>query len=588
MIVLDELPSVFVEKVGFSNFCKAAIPQFTIPSRRTITRDIVELYYREKAMLMSFFSAYKQRVCLATDIWTAPTTSVSYMVVTAHFIDPNWCLHRKVISFRPISNHRGETIGNQLVSCLDEWGIQKVFTVTVDNASANDSGIKHLKENVNFSGDESLILGGEYMHVRCAAHILNLIVRDGLAKINKSVVAIRNAVKYVRSSDKRFKSFHMRLGLDKKVSRGSLPLDCTTRWNSTYLMLDSALKYRSTFDKLGFEDRPYDTYFQEEENGVKILGPPTSVDWDDVTRLVGFLEGFYQSTLVFSAYSKVTSNTCYDEICTIEAHLTAMKKSQDKDVQSMVTPMKEKFDKYWDGVKKINKMLIIASVLDPRCKMEFVTSCFEDKYGKGSTTTETLKKEVLDLLDKLFDTYSGFRSKKMDGSSSSSQDGSVVEPVVSCEIGRGFRNTKFSRYSQMQSQKKNDDVANELTIYLLENVEVPQPNPLGLPYDILSWWKTNSTKFPILAELARDVLAFLVSNVSSESVFSTGDRILDPYRSSLTPFMVETLILLQNWLKTSSYYSDACVDIGKMLEEPEYMESLHEEINRQLKEANRG
>ena len=52
----------------------------------------------------------------------------------------------------------------------------------------------------------------------------------------------------------------------------------------------------------------------------------------------------------------------------------------------------------------------------------------------------------------------------MDGSSSSSQDGSVVEPVVSCEIGRGFRNTKFSRYSQVQSHKKNDDVANELTV----------------------------------------------------------------------------------------------------------------------------
>ena len=40
-----------------------------------------------------------------------------------------------------------------------------MFTVTVDNASANDSSIKHLKENVNFSGDESLIQGGDYMHV---------------------------------------------------------------------------------------------------------------------------------------------------------------------------------------------------------------------------------------------------------------------------------------------------------------------------------------------------------------------------------------------------------------------------------------
>jgi hypothetical protein len=52
----------------------------------------------------------------------------------------------------------------------------------------------------------------------------------------------------------------------------------------------------------------------------------------------------------------------------------------------------------------------------------------------------------------------------------------------------------------------------------------------------------NSTRFTILGCLARDVLAIPNSTVASESDFSTGGRILDDFRSSLTPFMVEALV----------------------------------------------
>jgi len=67
------------------------------------------------------------------------------MTVTAHFIDNDWCLHKKIISFFKVKGKRGDDIGKHLHKVLLEWGLEKVMTVTVDNASANDSGVSYLR-----------------------------------------------------------------------------------------------------------------------------------------------------------------------------------------------------------------------------------------------------------------------------------------------------------------------------------------------------------------------------------------------------------------------------------------------------------
>ena len=70
-----------------------------------------------------------------------------------------------------------------------------------------------------------------------------------------------------------------------------------------------------------------------------------------------------------------------------------------------------------------------------------------------------------------------------------------------------------------------------------------------MKFEILGWWKANSDRYLVLSKIARDVLAVPVSTVASESAFSTGGRILDPFRSSLSPLMVQNLVCAQNWLQ---------------------------------------
>ncbi|KAK2637639.1 hypothetical protein Ddye_025434 [Dipteronia dyeriana] len=45
MIIVDELSFSFVEKEGFRDFCRISCPRFTLPSRRTLDRDIFRLIW---------------------------------------------------------------------------------------------------------------------------------------------------------------------------------------------------------------------------------------------------------------------------------------------------------------------------------------------------------------------------------------------------------------------------------------------------------------------------------------------------------------------------------------------------------------
>lgn len=73
MLVIGEMPLSFVESMSWKHFCNKIIG-FNPHSRRTATRDIVELYVRRKTALKAWFKANKQRVSLTTDIWVAQTT----------------------------------------------------------------------------------------------------------------------------------------------------------------------------------------------------------------------------------------------------------------------------------------------------------------------------------------------------------------------------------------------------------------------------------------------------------------------------------------------------------------------------------
>ncbi|RYQ83566.1 hypothetical protein Ahy_B10g102299 [Arachis hypogaea] len=292
-------------------------------------------------------------------------------------------------------------------------------------------------------------------------------------------------------------------------------------------MLESALKFQKAFKRLGERDSEY---------AMMAGGIPRSEDWENARHFVKFLKIFYDVTNQVSGSTFVTSSQHFNDFCKILSTLKHWMGSLDTVLSSMAEKMKSKYDKYWGNIKNTNMMIFIAVVLDPRYKLQLIKWSFEKLYEKEDA--EFLTSKVKETLFRVFDSYRLFggnyqRSTRQDPPENSTQELEAHE-------------TSFAMEFEKEMQFNESANKNEVELYLMEALEKS-----GVQFDILNWWKVNSTKFPILGQIARDVLAMPVSTVASESAFSTGGRVLNNYRSSLTPMIVEALICTQNWLRNS-------------------------------------
>ena len=153
------------------------------------------------------------------------------------------------------SPHTKDVLTEVLFNCFLEWNIdRKLSTITVDNCSTNDAMIRLLLNKLDTS---FLMLGGFMLHMRCAAHILNLIVQDELSLIGDGIEMIHDSVIYWTGSQKMRQKFEENAHQFCVQCIKELVLNCKTRWNSTYLMLSTALIYKDVFPCLAKLETSY-------------------------------------------------------------------------------------------------------------------------------------------------------------------------------------------------------------------------------------------------------------------------------------------------------------------------------------------
>ncbi|KAI8550632.1 hypothetical protein RHMOL_Rhmol06G0122000 [Rhododendron molle] len=393
MIIIDELPFSFVEGEGFRDFISVVQPMWNPPRRLAMAKQIMVMYEDEKKTLKHTIK--NQRVCLTTDTWPS-VQNLNYMCLTGHFIEENWRYQKKIMNFCIVPNHKGDTLGRMVEECLLDWGIDKFLTITVDNASSNNLLIKYLERKTK--DRKTTILNHDFLHVRCSAHILNLIVREGLQEIDVPIVRVRNMVRYVRSSPSRMAEFWSCVEKEKIVCRLKPCLDVSTRWNYTYFMLERALIYQKAFDRL-CDDPNFKLNVREEE---------MDEDFDDVDSFEGI-----KRVIEIEKRKKQRGGKGRKE------YVGPPSSSDWEKIKFMPT----KFDKYWGDFDKINQMMMFAVVLDPRCKVAFFEYCLLNTFGYDKAIVGAFMDKLKSELTRLFGWYVKYngslsvRNKEVGGSS---------------------------------------------------------------------------------------------------------------------------------------------------------------------------
>ena len=265
-------------------------PMYKRFHHRKMVNEIKNQFTDRKNELRAIFAIATNKVSITSDIWTAGKHGLGYSCITGHWIDANWVLQKRIISFRVLdSPHTAIIIYRSIMEVLEEYNLKrdlqnKIFSISFDNASNNIASIDHFKRSLN------PIMDGAMFHQKCACHIINLVVKAGLktTAVKELIVKFKGGLAHIFSNMERKQRFAA-LCNRMHLSRLRVPWDVDTRWNSTYRMLNRCLPYRAAIGE-----------FLRNSNAEGSALEPSIAEWGQLARITNFLETFFQATVKLS------------------------------------------------------------------------------------------------------------------------------------------------------------------------------------------------------------------------------------------------------------------------------------------------
>jgi hypothetical protein len=202
---------------------------------------------------------------LTTDSWSS-CTNQAYLSMTLHWIDEQWCMKKILLDIIPIhENHTGLALANNFLNTLKDYNIgSKILAVTTDNAGNMVTFGQHLSKMLAEEYNNN-----EFMHLRCAAHILNLAVQAGIKLINEPIAKARKFSSKVRNSQPLLEELKKIFAMKERPFL--VPeVDTPTRWNSLYISIKKLYCIKDMTDILVASNR----------NLLDIY--PTENDWQTI------------------------------------------------------------------------------------------------------------------------------------------------------------------------------------------------------------------------------------------------------------------------------------------------------------------
>ena len=463
LCALDLKPFSLVEGAGFRAFCEALNSRYKVPSRKTVSKYLESIYEEEKLKLVD--KVKELPVSATTDLWTSNCMQ-GYITLTGHFVSSDWKLCSHVFATRVVEErHTGTNIASEISKIIQEFGVSELVAIATDNASNMGIACKELG----------------VFQVSCFAHTLQLAISDGLKlpQIARTLGAARKLVCHFSHSLMATKAL-----LDKQTEGTKLKLvqDVSTRWNSSYQMLERLLRLRIPVYGVIFDEnitKPADrnildirdSFWQVIENICPVLEPLA-----ELTELLGKEDTPTGSSVLVILHDLVNNVL---KSCDSDSGVV-------KDLKLKVrSGLIKRFQIDQNGIpvdEMLSSPLMLSTLLDPRYKNLITRDILSSSQG------EKLHDIIVDQMAS---------SSPQVSENSQSENAATAEPP--CKISRFWNILHGDSVNNSTILSPSD----ELKHYLDESVTVTKP---------LEWWKIHEAKFPRLSKLAKKI-SICASNI---------------------------------------------------------------------------
>ncbi|KAK7130827.1 hypothetical protein R3I94_016086 [Phoxinus phoxinus] len=543
MIYMDYEPLTKGEREGMRYFANIAQPGYTPPCYSTVRDTLMPHALLELENKLRILLQNCNGLSVALDIWTS-RRGHSFLGIVGSFVDENFQDHTVLLSCEHIQGHHtAKHIYEKYEEVLRRWNIQRgVIRVVTDSASnmvkafnlpgfsefgdqldqddldretvgegdAPDVALRQLHTDqlaiqLNMMAEHYVTKSN--LHLRCPIHLLQLAIKDAIAKhnaINSIINKVGKVVKTVRKST---------LNTEEIDKLGVRPTTaCATRWNSQLRMIESVLKM---FEK--------DTLWQNRLTSITDDGKITCNDVLILQGLVRVLTPFAELT---ESLQKELGNLGMILPAIAEIHRMMSDVSSDTPLEiaafaeTLADNFSTRYQRFYDDTH-----VILAALLDPRFKNEWIARD-EKVQGKQIEIRELLVRQT-ELLCSV--------NKKETSSSLVADPVTVPDPVPEPSSAKKVK-SMFQSYATARSSSTLD-VKGEVEQYL------------GMPRlntdHVLRFWKDNSNVLPQLSQIARRVFSIPSGSASVERVFSIAGLMSSNNRMCLAPATLQKLVFLK-------------------------------------------
>lgn len=493
MICKDSHPFQIVENEGFLNLMKVSAPLYKVPSRFTMKRMlenkfiIIQNYFKEKIMKLD-------SVTLTTDIWTDTMQTRSFLGVTMFFFDGDKIDSITLGVYDLTQSHTAEYIASMLLQCCEEWGIDtgKVQAVVTD-AGANI-----------FKAVE--IAFGKKYHIPCFAHMLNLVGQKSIEK----TVDLPELINSVKKIVTWFKQSVVASDELRKKSDLKLIQDVSTRWNSTFYMIERFLKFRPAIN----------TIINCHASAPPMLTARDIIDLNDICEILRPIE---VATREVCGEKYVTCSKVIPLTRLLNTKITTLEPKQ-AIAENLKNNVIAEIKKRLLPTEYVN-ILAVATLLDPR----FKSIHFQDALAcsKAIKSVKDLLSTAIGMQTEDEQPLDEYATQKNDSNDLWSDHYRLV-------------NEKKNSLSMTRSESKSTNMPFELNSFL--------KSPLvDLKEDALELWnRVLGCSYPMLKKIAIKHLTCAATSTSSERLFSKAGQTLYQQRNRLKGKLLSKLLILQS------------------------------------------